>query len=429
MDHYATLGVSRTSEDVVIRAAYLALMRRYHPDTNPSSTAAGRVRDITTAYEVLSDKNKRAAYDRPNFESVGGAMAGRAKRPPVGPIFFAATMLLLCVAVLVVWLRPFRSVPAIGQPMAEAGERGARMTGASCAWPDATEAITQELFRQARMMRGANAEALALIAPQMVVRISPTPTPRSSPGTGKLTCKAAVEFVVPVSVAVPDGRRSFEGEIAYSLDQPTAERPQHAIFGRADRLAALLASLPRPLPASVNRGADQNVDQTVDLAEPPPPEVVTRPAPIEVRPTIQATPAATPRPGEGAATERDSTPRAARTPGTSRSGEARSGEAAIGSRSPASTETACLTRQPRWAELLCQNKALGALDRQLGALDAQSWSNASAFKRDLLRQSRNQFSANRNQCASETCVRQLTLGRMKMVAEIMRSDRPASARR
>ena len=45
-DYYAILGVSPASEDVVIRAAYLALMRRYHPDRNASAEAAERARAI-----------------------------------------------------------------------------------------------------------------------------------------------------------------------------------------------------------------------------------------------------------------------------------------------------------------------------------------------------------------------------------------------
>ncbi len=84
IDYYQKLGVSRTSEDVVIRAAYLALMRRYHPDTNQSSSAAERAREITTAYEVLSDKNKRAAYDRRDFDRHESAVFEPPRRPPVG---------------------------------------------------------------------------------------------------------------------------------------------------------------------------------------------------------------------------------------------------------------------------------------------------------------------------------------------------------
>lgn len=62
-DHYATLGVTPRSEDVVIRAAYLALMRRYHPDKNSSSETSGRAQAIIAAFAVLGDVEKRLKYD------------------------------------------------------------------------------------------------------------------------------------------------------------------------------------------------------------------------------------------------------------------------------------------------------------------------------------------------------------------------------
>ena len=62
-DYYKVLGVSADSEDIVIQAAYRALMRRYHPDKNPSDTARQRTVEINAAYAVLGDSSKRAAYD------------------------------------------------------------------------------------------------------------------------------------------------------------------------------------------------------------------------------------------------------------------------------------------------------------------------------------------------------------------------------
>jgi len=62
-DYYAILGVSPTSEEVVIRAAYRALMRRYHPDADPSSEAAQRAQAINAAYAVLGDPEQRSRYD------------------------------------------------------------------------------------------------------------------------------------------------------------------------------------------------------------------------------------------------------------------------------------------------------------------------------------------------------------------------------
>ena len=62
-DHYATLGLPPYAEHSAVRAAYLALMQRYHPDRNPSAEAAERARELTAAYEVLGDPDGRADYD------------------------------------------------------------------------------------------------------------------------------------------------------------------------------------------------------------------------------------------------------------------------------------------------------------------------------------------------------------------------------
>ena len=62
-DCYAILGVHPAAEDVVIGAAYRALMRHYHPDTNPDPAAQARAREITAAYALLRDPAKRAEYD------------------------------------------------------------------------------------------------------------------------------------------------------------------------------------------------------------------------------------------------------------------------------------------------------------------------------------------------------------------------------
>ena len=81
-DHYETLGVSPTSEDVVIRAAYRALIRHYHPDRNSSAEAARRSLAINAAYAVLGDRERRADYD---VWRRGEGVAVR-RRPPSGPV-------------------------------------------------------------------------------------------------------------------------------------------------------------------------------------------------------------------------------------------------------------------------------------------------------------------------------------------------------
>jgi DnaJ-class molecular chaperone len=72
-DLYGDLGVARSVGDDELRAAYLKLARKYHPDVNPGDhVAEDRFKEISFAYEVLSDKEKRARYD-------GFGMAGLAE--------------------------------------------------------------------------------------------------------------------------------------------------------------------------------------------------------------------------------------------------------------------------------------------------------------------------------------------------------------
>src|SRR2546430_4024974 len=68
---YETLGVKKAASADEIKKAYRKLARRYHPDTNQGDKAAEeRFKQVQTAYDVLSDAEKRKAYDR--FGSTNG---------------------------------------------------------------------------------------------------------------------------------------------------------------------------------------------------------------------------------------------------------------------------------------------------------------------------------------------------------------------
>jgi len=105
LDPYELLGVDRDADDATIKKAYRKLAREYHPDVNPDPVAQDRFKEVSHAYEILSDPQKRAAYDRGGdpfagagfggagagfsftdimdafFGGQGGAAAGRGPRP------------------------------------------------------------------------------------------------------------------------------------------------------------------------------------------------------------------------------------------------------------------------------------------------------------------------------------------------------------
>ena len=101
-DPYATLGIARTASEKDIKSAYRKLAKELHPDRNTDNPkAAERFSDVTKAYDLLSDKDKRARFDRGEIDAEGnpampfgggfGAGGGFRQGAGNGPGGFAAS--------------------------------------------------------------------------------------------------------------------------------------------------------------------------------------------------------------------------------------------------------------------------------------------------------------------------------------------------
>jgi molecular chaperone DnaJ len=71
-DYYEVLGVGENATDEEIKRAFRKLAFEYHPDRNRDDGAEGKFKEVNEAYEVLSDPDKRAAYDRFGHSGAGG---------------------------------------------------------------------------------------------------------------------------------------------------------------------------------------------------------------------------------------------------------------------------------------------------------------------------------------------------------------------
>ena len=77
-DYYEVLGVDKSASQEEIKGAYRKLAKKYHPDLNPNNSEAEQnFKEVNSAYEVLSDEEKRARYDRFGPEGVNGPGGGQ----------------------------------------------------------------------------------------------------------------------------------------------------------------------------------------------------------------------------------------------------------------------------------------------------------------------------------------------------------------
>ena len=75
-DYYEVLGVPRDASDEEIKRSFRKAAQRHHPDIDSSAGAEERFKELNEAYRVLSDRQRRSAYDMFGHAGVDGASAG-----------------------------------------------------------------------------------------------------------------------------------------------------------------------------------------------------------------------------------------------------------------------------------------------------------------------------------------------------------------
>jgi len=157
-DYYDILGVSRDASGDEIKRAYRTLARKHHPDvSHDKSDAEHRFKEINEAYEVLSDPNKRAQYDR--FGTTGNGAGAGAGDFGFGPGSFGDIFDMF-----------FGNVRSAAQPRAAGPQRGSDLrydleVGLEEAFTGATREISFNHLAQCEICRGSGAQPGTLATP------------------------------------------------------------------------------------------------------------------------------------------------------------------------------------------------------------------------------------------------------------------------
>lgn len=371
IDHYRTLGVASTADEAVIRAVYVELMKRFHPDRNASPDTLKRAQDITEAYAVLSDPARRAAYDdeRAGLQpwERGGALPRRRSSGRAGAIAVAGT-----------GLAAIAGAVALAPMLSAERSRPAGQQSASAAVPAHCAAIADpERVRTALIMRldevGALDRAAAGALTASRIDLAAVTSARDLAAPGRIACLATLAITLPPAFSTASGQGTILSELQFSTLRTDSEaRIEVAPDGRL--VAALSGIRHQPALEPVrNAMLDEDAPTVAELT----------PAPV-------AMPVA-PRP---------------------RAEPVRQSAAPV-RRAEAPTPAAPARRG---------GVDLSGLDRQVMNFYGQSLGHASADKRGKLERSQSGFRARLSGCASDSCRRDAYLARNVEISRIMMGE-------
>lgn len=255
-DPYRVLGVIPTADEAVIRAAYLALMKRYHPD-QPGADVE-RAKEVAAAYKLLNDPARRAAFDRARQERRYAHVAGAGEAAPRRQTGRTAFYLLSVVTAGLLYVAVTRPLP--GNPESQART-------------DAP-ALAQDLASRPAPQQPQQRE-VAMATAESVLPASPQPQPQPQPAPLPVEAPRASPAPLPSPLPLPRTPAPVRVEMPRPAVRPAPAPPQ--------RLA-------QPAPTTRTARPGQRATQPQPQPQPPSPPVRTA-----QRPTPAPTAAAAPR--------------------------------------------------------------------------------------------------------------------------------------
>jgi curved DNA-binding protein CbpA len=379
IDHYRILGIDPGADGAAIRARYVAEMKRAHPDRNASPDTLRRAQELTAAYAVLGDPERREIYDcqraaLERWERLGEGGAARRR-------FGAGSMLALLLAGLAsgaAWYFPRIAPPGIvaerPAPMAAAGPESARCA-ALARDPGVRGALSDSLERA-----GLGPLALTALAASAIDLSRPT---ADEAGEG---CRATLRIDLPAGFSAGGGERSIVSDVNLSRspggsDERVAIDPDRALVAALATVRVAASTAPPPALGRPDPMMEEVEPVAPDPVAPPfiAPPALPRRAPLE---------AARTRP------ERVSPP-------------------------PAALPAPAQRQRPAVA---APRIDIAPLERQGRAFFTQAWANAGPAKRARLSASQNAFNARLTACGSDTCRRDTYLARNVEISRIMMGE-------
>jgi len=262
-DHYRTLGIAPTADEAVIRAVYVALMKRFHPDRNASPEMLKRAQDITAAYAVLSDPKRRAAYDD---ERAGLDPWARGVAPPARRKSGMRSLALpgLAAAILI---GAFALPPLV--PLVQPAKRGVAAsalapTPAHCAGLADSERIRTALIMRLDEVGALDQSAAAALTASRFEIAAPTDA-RDLAAPGQVACLATLAITLPAQFSTASGQGTVLSELQYSASRTDPEGPMR-VHPDGRLVAALSGIRHQPTLAAV---ANPMLEEDIAIVEAP----------------------------------------------------------------------------------------------------------------------------------------------------------------